>query len=76
MRGGEEEHNEEGLETSEENGGEDEEKEEERSQGCRQVLCWSPETANGVPELEERAHLHVRLHLHPPAGKTKLYKQR
>lgn len=56
MRGGEEEQNEEGLEP---NGGEDEEKEEERSQGCRQVLCLSPEMVNSVAELEERAHLQM-----------------
>lgn len=56
VRGGEEEQNEEGLET---NGGEDEEEEEERSQGCRQVLCLSPEMANSVAQLEERAHLQM-----------------
>lgn len=73
MRGGEEEQNEEGLETS---GGEDEEKEEEeeRSQGCRQVLRLSPEMANSVAPLEERAHVHMWMHLQPPADKKKRLK--
>lgn len=52
VRGGEGEEDEEGLEASEEREqrgrrGEEEE-EEERSQGCRQVLFWSPETTDTV----------------------------
>lgn len=43
VRGGEED--EEGQEASERREQrEEEEEEEERSQGCRQVSCWSPET--------------------------------
>lgn len=44
---GEGEEGEEGLEASEESeqrGEREEREEEERSQGCRQVLCWGPET--------------------------------
>lgn len=48
VRGGEgQEQDEEGLEASEEGeqrGERGEEEEEERSQGCRQVSCWSPES--------------------------------
>lgn len=49
VRGGEED--EEGQEANEEreqHGERGEEEEEERSQGCRQVLCCSPETSESV----------------------------
>lgn len=56
VRGGDGEEDEEGLEAGKENEQrgergeeeENEEEEEERSQGCRQVVCWSPETTNTV----------------------------